>query len=238
MLPKSNRGFAFVPLLLIIGLVVVFLVSLYFYIQRSQETTNVKGVNSAKKVSLISQIIQSSTPTSVQQRQALLTLSPWKIYKNEEYGIEITYPRVGVVWTKGGLREGECGFAIKEESSLITLDNLYKLKAVSFTGSLEAYLTSQGAYRAYEIEDLIDSGADEAVRLVKLKPDFEVAVGYPPLAYVKAVFKKGEKIFLLQEIIHNPSNEGGCILPSVIDPTQFSDIAKQDWDIVTSLKFF
>ncbi|MBI2017520.1 hypothetical protein HYS92_00570 [Candidatus Daviesbacteria bacterium] len=227
MLP-NQKGLVMIPLILLIILIALVAGGLYFYFQNPQSLTNVKGVNSTKKASMLPKVFQSPTPTP----------SPWKIYQDEEYGFEITYPRVGVVWHKDGIGPGECGYAVKEEKGSILIDNFFKIKSVFYNGNLEEYLTQQRAINAYEVGSILDSGADEATQLLRLKPDFEIAVGYPPLAYVKAVFKKGDKIFLMQEIIHNPSNEGGCIQPSVVDPTQFPDIATQTWDITQSIKFF
>lgn len=216
----NNRGFGHIFLTLIIIAIFAYLVILYFYNQSTQLPTNVQGVNSIPK------------PVSAPPH------SPWKTYENQENKFKITYPRAGVVWDEGKLEEKECGNAIKEEEGGVLVDNFYKLKIVPFTATLEEYLISKGAPYAYEREVIEDSGADEAVKLMGLKKGFEIAVGFPPLVYVKAVFKKGDQIFLMQEIVHNPTNSGGCVQPSVVDPTQYPEIAKQNWDITTSLKFF
>lgn len=223
-LPKKN-GFALIPLVL--GLVLIILVAVvgYFYWQSSQNV-NVKGV--ANKKSTVSEIFKTApTPTP----------SPWKTYENKDNNFQITYPRKGVTWNKQGYTEGECGLAIREEKGGVTLDNFYRVKVLPYQESLDEYLTSQRGKSAYEMEVIADSGADEATKLLRLKPDFEIAVGYPPLFYIKAVFKKGDRIYLLQEIVHNPTNEGGCVQPSVVDPTQYPDFAKQEWDLVKSIKF-
>ncbi len=225
MLPKREIGFALIPLILGIVLVALSAIVAYFYWQSSQNT-NIKGV--ANKKSSTAEIFKAvATPTP----------SPWKTYTNEENKFEIIYPREGLIWSKQGYEKGECGLAIKEEKGVITVDNFYRVKVVPYQGSLDEYLTSQRAKNAYEVEVLAYSGADEAIRLLRLKPNFEIAVGYPPLYYVKAVYKKGENIYLLQEVVHNPTNEGGCVQPSVVDPTQYPDVAKQEWDLAKSIKF-
>lgn len=208
--------------ILIIIVVLVSVLVGYFLMQRTKVTTNVKGVN------LIPKVIP--TPTAPP--------SPWKTYESKEHKFKITYPRLGVLWNEGNLSEGECGNSIKEEKGNILVDNFYIVKVVSWNDTLEGYLQSKGAANAYETEEIANSGADEAVKLLRLKPGFEIAVGYPTLSYVKAVFKKGDRIFLMQEIIHNPNNVGGCIQSAVLDPTKYPEIAKQTWDMTTSLKFF
>lgn len=218
-LPKQ-AGIAHIFLILIIIVVIVFGIVGYLFFKQTQLSTNVKGVN----------LIPKATPTSAP--------SPWKIYENEKYKFKITYPRVGAIWNEGELNEGECGNAIKEDNEVILVDNFYKLKKTPFEGTLEEYLTSQRAANAYEREAIVESGADEAIKLLGLKNGFEVAVGFPPLAYVKAIFKKGDSVFLIQEIVHNPSNAGGCVQPAVVDPTKYPEISNQNWDIVTNFKFF
>lgn len=217
---KEQKGFGAIFAILIIVAVFSLITVLFFYIQKTQSPTNIAGVNSIPET--------VSTPSP----------SPWKTYENQEYRFKITYPRVGVVWDEGNLSEGECGNSIKIEKGNILVDNFYVVKVVFWNETLEGYLQSKGAANAYETETLASSGADEAVRLLRLKPGFEIAVGYPPLVYVKAVFKKGDQIFLMQEIVHNPTNIGGCTQPSVVDPTKYGEIAKQTFDITTSLKFF
>lgn len=222
MLPENKKetGFALLPLMLAIVLIILLSIVAYFYWQTAQ--------NVAKAPESLS-VVKTPEPSA--------SVSLWKTYENQENKFEISYPVRGLVWSKEGYSTGECGLAIKEEKDIVTVDNFYTIKFSSFDGTLDEYLVSQRAKNAYEIENIVDSGADEAVRLLRLKPDFEIAVGYPPLFYVKAVFKKGENIYLLKEIIHNPVNEGGCVQPAVVDPTKYPDIAKQEWDLAKSIKF-
>lgn len=205
------------PKVLVLVLVIFVLAGGYFYWQK------------VDKVSEYTPVVVRPVPS--------IPLSPWKVYKNAENNFTVTYPKTGLIWSKDGSFVGECGSVIKEEKNIVSVDNFYKIKKVSFEGSLDEYLVSQRAKNAYITEPLADTGADEALKLVRLKPDFEIAVGYPPLLYTKAVFKRNDEVFLLQEIIYNPDNEGGCVQPSVVDPSKYPDIAKLEWDLPKSIKF-
>lgn len=164
-------------------------------------------------------------------------LSPWKIYQGEGFSVE--YPRFGVIVQEDAYIEGECGSQIRldpKDQSALLIDNFFKIKTVSWEKTLEDYLIAMGAKNAYEIEALEGSGVDEAVRLLRLKEGFEIAVGYPPLAFTKTVFRKGEKVYLLQGF-NTITNFGGCILPQIADPVKYPEISKQSWDFAASVKF-
>lgn len=181
---------------------------------------------------------QSKTePTLVlaQITQPTPTPSPWKVY-SDPAGFNLTYPREGVMVEKDGYTLGECGQQIKNEGETLLVDNFYKIKAVVWQGTLDEYLIQAGAKNSYETVGLEGSGADEAAELLRLKEGFEIAVGYPPLAFTKAVFKKGEQVYLLQTF-NIVNNFGGCILPEIADPVRFSDYHNLSWDIIHSLKF-
>jgi len=165
------------------------------------------------------------------------TPSPWNIYQGD--GFEITYPKNGVIAQDHGYTEGECGTGIKEDprdKSVLLFDNFFKIKEISWDKTLDEYLISTRAKNAYETDVLEGSGADEAIKLLKLKPGFEVAVGYPPLAFTKAVFKKGEKVYLLQSF-NTITNFGGCVLPTIVDPVKYPEVSKSTWDPLTRIKF-
>lgn len=163
------------------------------------------------------------------------TPSPWKTY-SDPAGFTLTYPRVGAVVEEHKYVLAECGNKIKTEGGILLVDNFYKIKTVDWTGTLEDYLIQAGAKNAYETKVLEGSGADEAVELLRLKEEFEIAVGYPPLAFTKAVYKKGDQIYLMQTY-NVINNFGGCILPEIADPARFADYHKLNWDITQSLKF-
>lgn len=178
------------------------------------------------KLPVPNQIFASPTPTP----------SPWKTYKNDKYGFEITYPREGVIITDKGNVEGECGKAIKESSGKIDVDNFFQVKIVNWTGTIADYLLSQGAGKIYNTEIIEGSGALEGLYLVGLKKDFEVAVGYPPLLYVKYLFKKGDNLYIISTYLH-PENLGGCINPEVLDPVKYKKYIDLGWNQKTSFKF-
>lgn len=181
---------------------------------------------SDNKLPVPNQIFTSPTPT----------LSPWKTYVNNQLGMKITYPGEGVILTDKSYAEGECGKAIKETGSEISLDNFFKIKIVPWTGTLDEYLVSQRAKNAYDLEKIEGSGADEAINLVGLKKNFEVAVGYPPLVYVKYLFKKGDNLYLVSRF-QNPINKGGCINPEVLDPSKYAQYLDLGWNQKNSFKF-
>lgn len=211
MLPKQNGSITIVLLLFIIftGLT-GFLV---YSIQPKSES-----------IIALAQIVKPIPPPS-----------SWKTY-SDPAGFTLTYPRVGVVVGEHAYILAECGNKIKTEGGILLVDNFYKIKTVDWTGTLDDYLIKAGAKNAYETKILEGSGADEAVELLRLKEGFEIAVGYPPLSFTKAVYKKGEKIYLMQTY-NVVNNFGGCILPGIADPARFTDYHNLNWDITQSLKF-
>ncbi|QQG43664.1 MAG: hypothetical protein HYW45_01440 [Candidatus Daviesbacteria bacterium] len=163
------------------------------------------------------------------------TPSPWQTY-SDPAGFSLTYPREGVVVEEHDYSWGECGKEVKNKDGLLLVDNFYKIKTVEWAGTLDDYLIQVGAKDSYETKSLEGSGADEALVLLRLKEGFEIAVGYPPLAFTKAVFKKGEQVYLMQ-IFNVVNNFGGCILPGIADPVRFNNYHQFNWDIIHSLKF-
>lgn len=210
-----QRGFA--GIFLAVGLLLAALAGSWYFIQ----------VQNAKPVVSPVRAVQPPTPTP----------SPWKTYTNNKYGFIIDYPIEGVIHQEDEYLEGECGQAIKEEKGgKIVFDNLFEMQIVPWKGSVDEYLISKGAKNAYESELLTGSGADEAIHLVGLKKDFEVAVGYPPLVYTHYVYKKGENIFTVKTPpTHN--NPGGCVNPNIIDPVKYAKYQKEGWDFAKSFRF-
>ncbi len=232
-LPQHQKGIVVLPLLIFILAVITVALASFVFLDQNQVITHSADSTSQPKAGLIQRILSDPAPTP--------TPNPWMSYDNPDYNFRIIYPREGVVYQADGSRTGGfCGGSIIEDpknAATILVDNFFKLKIVAWDSTLADYLVSTGGSEAYNIEAIVGSGADEAVKLLGLKPDFEVAVGYPPLAYIKAVYKKGGNIFLMQEVLHNPANPGGCVVPAIVDPSKFSDIASQQWDITTSIKF-
>lgn len=166
------------------------------------------------------------------------TPSPWKTYVNEKYGFQITYPKEGVILTEKGYVEEECGGAIKESKpGIIDVDNFFQVKIIDWQETIQDYLVSQRAGDIYETEKIEGSGADEGIYLIGLKKDFTVAVGYPPLLYVKYLFKKGNNIYIVSTFLH-PENLEGCINPEVIDPSKYARYINPGWNPKNSFKFY
>lgn len=220
----SNSQKGYIPILIILGIVLVIAIAggVYYYFQKSPKYF-MGAIPTPPEV--INQM-RISTPTP----------SPWKTYKNDKYGFELTYPREGVVLTDKGNIEGECGKAIIENNGKIDVDNFFQVKMIDWTGTIQDYLDSQRAGKIYNTEAITGTGADEGLYLVGLKKDFEVAVGYPPLLYVKYLFKKGNNLYIVSTFLH-PENLGGCINPEVLDPVKYKKYIDQNWNQKNSFKF-
>lgn len=166
----------------------------------------------------------------------------WKVYKNSTYGFQLAYPAKGVIHKEEEYVEGECGGAIKEKKSgsgsIIDFDNLFEMKIIPWSGSIDGYLASQGAKNKYELEVVatVSAKVDEAVSFHGLKKGVEYAVGYPPLVYVSYVFKKDGNIFVIKND-PNHKNPGGCVNPNFIDPVKYAKYKNQGWDFAKSFKF-
>lgn len=166
------------------------------------------------------------------------TPNPWKTYQDKDFGFDITYPSKGVVMQEEKLEVGECGNAIVTDDAQYDLivDNFYGIRIINWKKTIEDYIKQQGAAGKYQTQLLENTGADEAILLENLKPNVEYARGLPPLAYVKAIYKKGDKIFIMKTF-QDPKNFGGCVLPETVDPVKYSDIANHSWSIATSINF-
>jgi hypothetical protein len=88
--------------------------------------------------------------------------------------------------------------------------------------SIKDFIKEENAEDLYNIEIINGSNADEAVR-IKLKPTWNQE-GYPPLAYISAIYKKNNRLFLIQSV-QNPGNIEGCV--------EF----KEEWDVTKNIKF-
>lgn len=174
--------------------------------------------------------------------------SKWKTYTNKKYGYSLKYPRVGMTLAEEDYLEAECGNAIqtkkKQEgrviSSFVTdvigVDNFFEILVLEGPESIDEYLENIWAKNDYNLEFFDGSLADEAVEVKGLKVGAEYAVGYPPLTYVTHIFRKGEKIFLIKNLIH-PVNLGGCIHPDWLDPVKHAHLKVRNWDLKESFKF-
>ncbi|MCL5783924.1 MAG: hypothetical protein M1142_01015 [Patescibacteria group bacterium] len=172
----------------------------------------------------------------------------WKTYTNSKYQFQLTYPAQGMVLTKEGYREGECGQAIGEGTQqsnriipgpvqeTIKMDNFFEIVVLNWPGTIDQYLESLGVKNKYDIFSFSSSGADEAIQVIGLKPGKEYAIGYPPLAYVNYIYKKEDNLFLIKGL-YDPENYGGCIAPSQLDPAAHDHLKIKNWDIKQSLQF-
>lgn len=221
-LMSSQKGFSALILIIII-VVLLLLAGGFWFLSQNKSTANI--------VSPVTKQLNALAPSP--------TPSIWNTFTDQEYGFEVTYPKVGVIVNEDGFTQGVCGNAIKTNQkgvNNIIIDNFFGIKIVPWEGSIAAYMKSQAAANKYNIQVINGSGADEAIALKGLKQNVEYARGYPPLAYVVALYKKGDNLFLMQTF-QNPGNFGGCIDPSLADAALYPDIAKQKWNMVESLKF-
>lgn len=157
----------------------------------------------------------------------------WKTYINEKYGFTLSYPAKGIVQGEKETFEGECGKAIKETTHEITFDNFFAIKIIAWKDSIDNYLISRGAKNQYEFEKILTANADEAVKVGNLKKGVEYAIGYPPLMYISHLFKKADRLFLFVDL-QNPSNIGGCLPFSSLDPLKLKNLKP---DIQKTFKF-
>lgn len=217
----KQKGFAILIILVVIILLILIALGGFYFWNKSANKLP------APKVPI--NVLVSPTPTP--------TPSPWKTYVNEKYGFQVTYPKTGVILTEKSYIEGECGTAIKEiKPGIIDVDNFFQVKIIDWKGTIADYLVSQRAGDIYNTEVIEGSGADEGIYLVGLKKDFETAVGYPPLLYVKYLFKKGNNLVIVSTFLH-PENLGGCINPEVLDPSKYAKYTNSGWDQKIVLNF-
>lgn len=172
----------------------------------------------------------------------------WKTYHNTKYGFELAYPVRGVIHMDEQYQEGECGDKIKEKAQqtgriiqtyvaeTTRVDNFFEIVVLDWNGTIEQYLGAIGAKEQYELNFFSGSLAEEAVEVVGLKKGAEYAVGYPPLAYVSHIFRKGPHLFLVKNLLTH-DDVGGCINPAVLDPVKYEKFVNQKWDLKASFKF-
>jgi len=217
-----RKGFAH-PIILVLVVLLILAVLGGVYLWKNQSNNK---LSLPVKVPIEALALPTPTPTP----------SSWKTYKNNQYGFELIYPKEGVIVTDKGNIEGECGQSIKESGGKIDVDNVFQVKIMDWSGTIQDYLISKGAGKIYNTEVIEGTGADEGMYLVELKKDFEIAVGYPPLLYVKYLFKKGNNLIIVSTFLH-PENMGGCINPEVIDPIKYKKYLDLGWDPKNSFKF-
>lgn len=159
-----------------------------------------------------------------------------KTYKNTKYGFEFSYPARGIIQNDQNFQEGDCGNFIKETGNNIFVDNLFKIEIVNWSRTIDDYLIQRGAKNKYDFTPILNSNADEALEVTQIKKGLElVAVGYPPLMNILDIYKKGENIFLIEDLENK--NNGGCISPKEVDRAKFPNFANQNWGVKDSFKF-
>lgn len=159
-----------------------------------------------------------------------------KTYTNTKYGFTFSYPAKGITQKGKDFLEVECGDTIKETTDLILVDNLFKIQILDWTKTIDDYLISKGAKKTYEVEQMNNTGADEAVKVLGIKKGLElVSVGYPALMNVSAIYKKGNRLFLI--VNFEDASNAGCINPKDLDHTKYAKYVEQNWDISNSFKF-
>lgn len=159
-----------------------------------------------------------------------------KTYTNIKYGFSFEIPIKGITQKGNEFSEIDCGNAIKETANPVLIDNLFKINILNWTQTIDDYLISKRAKDIYTFEQILNSNADEAVKVVSLKKGLEVAsVGYPPLMHIQAIYKKDDNLFIIEDFV-NPSN-AGCINPNDLDHTKYSKYVDQNWNVLKSFKF-
>lgn len=143
------------------------------------------------------------------------------IYINPKYGFKITFPLKGKVITGKGIVNGQCGGAIREISDQnikegVIFDNFFKVVIVDWNKSINDYIKEINADNLYSLDTIATSSAqaDDAVT-IKLKDNWQSYTTSlkPPLSDTVNIYKKGNKIFLLNAISDN-LNINGCISPN------------------------
>ena len=206
---------------------------------------------SSKPISQVVSQTKVETPVlaaSKDSTQPAATLTPgprieaaWKTYTNPKYKFQFMYPAQGMIMGENGYFEGSCGSYIDEVDGSswhhIYFDNLMDIKIKNWPNSIEDYLVGIGASGQYDLEDIQNSGADEAVKVIGLKKGKEYAVGFPPLIYINYIYKKDSNLFLFSDFQTPSVHEKGCTNPKVLDPVAHSHLRIKGWDISQSLKF-
>ncbi len=160
-----------------------------------------------------------------------------KTYINPRYAFQVTYPSHGTIVTDQGTKYGECGNAIKDVSDQyvkegVMVDNFVEVVVVDWSNPINDYLKSQQAQNFYDLTPIAtsSSGADEAFFL-KLKDNWQSYTSslVPPLPYTLSIYKKYNKLFLLN-LLQTKDNLGGCI-PSG------ADFSRNFWSNMDNFKF-
>ncbi len=203
--------------LVIIVLLFIFIVILQGYFLLSKQSNFMSQSPSPSPAT------KANTPTPTPKNYVETTN-----YINSKYGFQITYPLKGKVLTEKGIVDGACGNAIREISDQsikegIIFDNFFKVVIVDWEKSINDYIKEKNATNLYLLTTIATSSAeaDEAF-MIKLKDDWQSYTTSlkPPLSDTINIYKKGNKIFLLNAVSDN-INVNGCISPNASFAREF-----------------
>lgn len=145
-----------------------------------------------------------------------------KTYTDPKYGFSFKYPARGIVINNKGENEsGFCGNAIKELQELpggqkvpddsydLLFDNFFYIRVLPWSGTISDYIAKQNATGLYNTKPIDNSGAEEALDIISLKPDAKTE-GYPPLAYITNIYRYHGNLYIPMGL-QNDGNSGGCV---------------------------
>ncbi len=158
-------------------------------------------------------------------------------YKNDKYNFSINYPLKsldpgGSVISCGGfIKDNDATMFPPDET--VVLDNIATVRILSWDKSINQYIKSQSAEDLYNLEKIMNSGADEAIAVNGLKSAW-AGPGYSPMGYVLDLYKKDGKLFLV--MAHQNFLNAGCINPEDISGN-FQGVDKT-WRIEDHFRFY
>ena len=199
-------------------LAILFVVGLFFiFLHYPRKSTKVINMPVVVQNSVIPTPINSGT-----------TSPSWKTYTNVKYGFEITYPKSGQLQNPS--RTGECGLNITEmdpntASPYVAIDNFFGVFSLKWNGTIADYLKKNDPSGVTIHHSIKAATADEAIQIDGYDQN-KLTEGYPPLAYVNYVFRKGDHLIYLAGF-QNTVIENGCV----------SYDKSLKWNIPSSFKF-
>ncbi len=138
------------------------------------------------------------------------------VYKNNDYGFEITYPTEGqVIDANGKMTPGKCGATIKPTpissyNYVLSFDNYFMVTEQDFDGSIAEFINSYPGYNLFNTKPIDVPGANEAVSISKKADATPEDLMKSPFAYTLRIIKKGNEMFMITGL-QNYGNPGGCV---------------------------